>query len=81
MITTNILSSEYKEGRRIDIVEHTYTIADDLIRLGQMYYNLGQKLNGASNEKEIAALQAMIDAQHEVIKGYGDTDAADASAE
>lgn len=81
MITTNILSSEYKEGRRIDVVEHTYTIADDLIRLGQMYYNLGQKLNGASNEKEIATLQAMIDAQHEIIKGYGDKNVTSPAAE
>lgn len=25
MVTTNIKSTEYKDGKRIDIVEHTYT--------------------------------------------------------
>ncbi|MHB1153993.1 MAG: hypothetical protein ACYCWE_20790 [Eubacteriales bacterium] len=81
MVKTEVKSTEYKDGKRIDTVEHTYTLADDIARLGQLYYGLGQKLESETDEKEIAAFHAMINAQHEIIKGYGDKNVTHPAAE
>lgn len=69
MVTTNIQSTEYKDGKRIDIVEHTYTIADDYIRLGQLYYALGQQIQKGENTGNT---ESLINAQVAFLKGYGD---------
>ncbi len=78
---TEVKSTEYKDGQRIDVVEYTYTQAEDYVKLGQLYCRLGQIMNEPGKEQETAALQMLINAQYEYIKGYGDENAADPAAE
>ena len=88
MIAISVSSTEYIDGRRVDIVEHTYNKSDDYIRLGQLYFTYGQKLaikeqnglvkgNAMSTDhldvmREIENLESMISAQLLILKGYGD---------
>jgi len=64
-----VISTEYDLHQRIDTVKHTYNLSDDYIRLGQLYYTLGISISKGESTDNINAL---IAAQHEIIKGYGD---------
>lgn len=64
-----VISTEYNGNQRTDTVKHTFNMSDDIIRLGQLYYSLGQAMAKGENTSNI---KAMINAQHEIIKGYGD---------
>ncbi len=75
---TEVISTAYGDGVRMDTVVYKYTIADDYIRLGQLYFNLGTQM---AKGEDATLTESMIKAQHEIIKGYGDANAADTSAE
>ena len=64
-----VISTEYLDGERIDTVKHSYTKSDDYIRLGNLYYTLGTMMGKG---EDTAQMEAMINAQVEIIKGYGD---------
>lgn len=64
-----VISTEYKDGARIETVVYTYTLQDDVQKLVQLCYSLGKK------ESDNAALKKLIDAQNEIIKRYGEANA------
>ena len=76
-MTTKVIHTKYIDNGRVDTVEYTYTLADDYIRLGQLYTALGR----AKDSEEIAKLQQFINLQVQIIKGYGDANAPTSSAE
>ena len=55
MITSNITSSTYTDGRRIEVVENTYSPSDDMMKLGQLQNMLGQMM--ARQEQILAQIE------------------------
>ena len=66
-MTTNIESNTYENGRRIEIVRHEYTIADEYVMLSRLYGALA-KLKSEGNDT--AEVENLIAQQLEYIKGY-----------
>ena len=64
-----VITTEYLDGERIDTVKHSYTKADDYIRLGNLYYTLGTMM---AKGEDTAQMESAINAQVAIIKGYGD---------
>ena len=86
MITTNIESVRYADGRRVEIIVNTFTPSDDTAQLARYYGILAQKLtrkeqlgtNEPHSDAEIGQLDAEIEScrlliarQQGYIDGYG----------
>lgn len=65
MITSNITSSTYADGRRVEVVENTYSPSDDMMKLGQLQNMLGQMM--ARQEQILAQIET---ADENVRSGY-----------
>lgn len=66
-MTTNIESNTYENGRRIEIVRHEYTLADEYNMLSRLY---GALANLKSEGKDTAEVEKLIAQQLDYIKGY-----------
>lgn len=62
-----VISTEYKDNKRIDTATHTYTIVDDYRMLGRMYLALADK---TEKGEDVSELWNMIAKQLEYINGY-----------
>jgi len=62
-----VISTEYTGNQRVDTVKHTYNKADDYIRLGQLYYTLGQQM---TKGEDTSKTEMLISAQLSIIAGY-----------
>ena len=79
---TEILSNEYKNRNRICTQKITYNRYDDIYTLGQYYIKLAETIygieNGTGNKNQLQEqqkqLEALIEAQHQILKGYEEGD-------
>ena len=79
-MTTEITSSTYENGKRIEVQRVTYEKSDDLYSLAAMqrrYENVCKQIEAATEETDLeslnaekAKLEAEIEAKESVVAGY-----------
>jgi hypothetical protein len=62
MITSDIKSVTFENGRRVEVVENTYSPSDDMMKLGQLQNMLGQMM---ARKEQLLAIKAEAEANPE----------------